>query len=281
MEPDGRKLRVEFGAALRAARESRGLDTRAAAAACRLSADQVQGLEQGQSGSFYSAAYEARAARSYAAFLGVALTEEYAQAPPPVLPAAPVAAVRSMESVTAPLGSRRPNRTALILLATALVVGVALFLFIAKWEPGRGPVQAVPEAKPPAGRSPTAQSAAASPAHDDALSRQSAAPSSVPAPAPAPVPVPVPASRGRDDASAGAHFFLQVFSEVGLTAKDSTGKVLIHGRLSPIAGKRLTGSPPFSVVATDAEAIAVFYRGRRVRLAREADGEWRADFGAP
>jgi transcriptional regulator with XRE-family HTH domain len=283
MEPDGRGLRVEFGAALRAAREARGLDTRAAATACRLSEDQVQGLEKNQSGSFYSEAYVARAARSYAAFLGVPLIGEYAQTPTMAPPAGPDAAVASTKPVTSTLRSRRSIRIALVLIATAVVAAVVLLLVVWKWEPRRGMVQAVPEAEPPGVRSPTAQSAAASLPHDDASLRQIAAPSPVTEPVPAPAPAPAPASavHGRDDAAADARFFLQVFREVGLTAKDGNGRVLIHGRLSPLAGKRLTGSPPFSVVATDAEAIAVFYRGQRVRLVRDADGEWRAEFGAP
>jgi cytoskeletal protein RodZ len=274
MEPDARDLRVEFGAALRAARESRGLDTRAAAAACRLSEDQVQWLEENRSGSFYSEAYEARAARSYAAFLGIPLIGEYTQAATRVPPAGPVPAVASREPVTSPLRSHRSIRIALLLVAGALVAAAVLVLLVAKREPRHATVPAVLEAEP-VGRSPSTQSAAASLAHDDAISQQTATTPAVAVPAPAPT------NRARDDATAGARFFLQVFREVGLTAKDSTGKVLVHGRLSPNAGRRLTGSPPFSVVATDAGAIAVFYRGQRVRLARDAAGEWRADFGAP
>jgi len=273
MEPDGGDLGVEFGAALRAAREARGLSTRAAATACRLSEDQVHGLEKNERGSFYSDTYAARAARSYAAYLGVPWIAAYEQAAALAPPAGPLTVGASLEPVASFPRRRRPGRIAVWLATTGLVSAIAL-LVITRWEPRRETAPAVLQEKPGV-ESPTAASAPPEPVTPGPIAASAASHAGEAALSP-------PAGgRGRDDATASSRFFLQIFRDVGLTAKDSTGRILIHGRLSPLAGRRLVGTPPFRVVATDAEAIAVFYRGQRVRFDRDADGEWRAEFGAP
>ena len=90
-----------------------------------------------------------------------------------------------------------------------------------------------------------------------------------------------PVRREHDDAAVASRIFLQVFRDVGLTVKDGSGVILVHGRVSPNAGRRLTGAPPFRLVTTDADAIAVFYRGQRIRLRPDGHGEWQAEFGMP
>jgi cytoskeleton protein RodZ len=296
MGSSGTQLRVEFGATVRAAREARGLDARAAAAACRLSPEQLQGLEKGEAGSFYSDAFLVRAARAYGAFLGVPLPAEYTQDPALSLPAGSAVTHGIATPTRLSLPSRPSLRIPLALGAVAVSLVYAVWFFSSGSERMRAAAPQIPEAEP-ARQVSAPRSAVSADAAEEVAARSNNTPAAVPAavggsdavrstapPVVSTLDVAAPRSpvrREHDDATAASRIFLQVFRDVGLTMKDGTGVTLVHGRLSPNEGRRLTGAPPFRLVTTDADAIAVFYRGQRVRLLPDGHGEWQAEFGMP
>jgi cytoskeletal protein RodZ len=279
MESDDGDLRVRFGAALRAARDARRLDAREAATACQLSEDQVLGLENNRSGSFYSPAYLARAARHYAEFLDVPVPPDYGQAPAAASPAGPVTVDESTQPAPTPLWLRPKVLIIVLVLAAVAVAAVTLRGGAVNDEPQSANPVAVAQAEPPPPpQVPVAVSEPVPAAPEVSSSRAEVLPPPPPDVAAKP---PAAARSVREDPTANTRFYLQVFADVGLTVKDSSGKLLVQGHHAPSEGRRVTGSPPFTLVVTQASDIAVFYRGQRVRPVRDAAGEWRAEFGAP
>lgn len=304
METSGVDSRLVFGAALRAARESKGLAVNRAAAACHLSEEQVRGLETNQSGSFYSELYLARAARRYAEFLGVPLIADYLPTQVTVAPARPdtpdAAEMAQVPSLWRHSGAK------VVGALLAVVVAIALAVHLISLSPRPDHHAAELSSLSPSSESPVVvQSRSGGPSTladadirpvdspglkvgestDPSGSRSHVGVGAVSTAGPARPPLPVaivptPAKRMGPEISPGNRFFVEILQEVGITAKDSGGRLLLHGRLSANTRRRLVGTPPFNVVATNADAVAVYYRGRKVRLVPDTDGEWRAEFGA-
>jgi len=63
-------------------------------------------------------------------------------------------------------------------------------------------------------------------------------------------------------------FFIVINRSTPVDVKDGRGRLLISGIQAPTKGKRVSGTPPFSIEVTDPDAVEVYYLGSRIRPGR-------------
>ena len=266
----------EFAAALRAARKARGLSEMEAARNSFLSDNQIRGLETDDRSSFYTPYYAEKAATAYADYLGVPLSLAGAppytaqaatpapteQPAPPSLPPPPAATAADLE----PLRKYLP--AALLVLAVGLL---GALYWLGGWDsqepppPTRAAALPAKPALPPA--APVAPApAAAIPAAADAPSAE------LPA---------VDAAVDAPEEDKSLRFFLVVTAPARVEVTDSTGQKLLSGIQGvDLVGRRVYGTPPFQLETDNAESIAVYYLGNRIRPEEQRGGHQTAAFGA-
>lgn len=283
-------------ARLRQAREERGLSVAEAARWLTLSNAQVEQIEEGGLGAFYSPAHKALAVRKYASAVGLdpdgvlglgsvpdsqaATAEELGDAV--AEPVAPVAAVSeapgeaarlsgpSAPAVTIP--STRPAAVAVRASASSLLVGLLLFCTVAiafailrgwveRFAEPRIAMAALPAGAPPA---------AIDPAPAVPIGGVAAAPAALP-PAPetdcvagagdAGVPQWMPAYVRKP----GTRLYISGPQDSEVCVSDSAGKV---ARLVLKAGamQSVDGRPPYLVQSTSLDALQMFLQGLKVKV---------------
>ena len=267
----------EFAAALRAARKARGLSEMEAARNSFLSDNQIRSLETDDRSSFYTPYYAEKAATAYAGYLGVPLS--LAGAPPygPQAPAAAPAEALTPAPLSAPAAPPGAEVEALrkYLPATLLVLAVGLLgalYWLGGWDsqeppPPARPAVAVPIKVPvqPA-QAPVPAAAEASPAPADADIAEP------PQPAVATEPV---------DEDKSLRFYLVVTAPARVEVTDSTGEKIVTGIQGvDLVGRRIYGTPPFQLETDNAESIAVYYLGNRIRPEEKRGSRMAAAFGA-
>lgn len=261
-----------LAAALREAREARGLDLEEAARQCLLSASQVACLESGDHGAFYSPDYARRAARRYAAWLGLAeLADRLGPAAtPPVaasVAAAPLPAIPQRLSV--PVMPRRRGTLNLLLVLAGAGVVATIVLVQHLDRPGAGtgsrPAATAPRQDAPARPGPVAPPTGAP-------SVETVLPAPQVSAASAPLPVEPPRRSPR-------RFYVLAIRGTPLSLRDATGRVLYDGVVGPGFSRSFEGEPPFRVEASAPDPLEVYYLGRRVRLQDTDGGRATAGFG--
>lgn len=261
-----------FADALRRARLHRSLTINDAARDTLLSDKQIIGLENDDLSYFYTQTYAERAARSYAAYLGVETTLE--GAPPYAQPVVDSTAQPFSESAL--VGKHHRPRFGMPTIGF-MVVCFCLFAYAAKtiwFTPSAAPDVVSGDA--------VVSSMAKAPAADKAAKQadmtaiDEAEPGAVASgdvewfpdpPQPRPqLPVDASASTPLPDPSDRTHrFFVVLARSVAMTAVDARGVTLLTGIQAPTSGKRIIGVPPFKITITDAEATEIYYLGNRIR----------------
>jgi hypothetical protein len=70
-----------------------------------------------------------------------------------------------------------------------------------------------------------------------------------------------------------SRFFIVINRSTPVDVKDGRGRLLISGVQAPTKGKRVSGTPPFSIEVADQDAVEVYYLGSRIRPGRnDIDG---------
>jgi hypothetical protein len=70
-----------------------------------------------------------------------------------------------------------------------------------------------------------------------------------------------------------SRFFIVINRSTVITAKDAGGVMILSGKQAPTKGRRVTGTPPFSIEIGDSDAVEVYYLGKRIRPGRtDIDG---------
>ncbi|MCX7034950.1 MAG: helix-turn-helix domain-containing protein [Proteobacteria bacterium] len=270
----------EFAAALKAGREAAGLSVHQVAGQLLLSEMQVVGLENDDLGVFYGVAYAERAAKAYAARLGL---------PDSLQGGPPYSTAHSIDAQATPLldGMGSAVRIGPHVPRGAIAVLVLLLLVGAGWS--------VRHFVMPANQ----------PAMLTMPDTLGVAPAEASAPVSAPVPVPTEAAPVVADVPAAAEpeqpvdqtpgqsmdieadrgdkrlrFYLVIDATAVVNAFDGEGNRLLGGRHSPMPGQSYYGTPPFSVQTNDAEAIELYYMGARIRPMQDANGGYSTRFGS-
>ena len=266
----------EFAAALRAARKARGLSEMEAARNSFLSDNQIRSLETDDRSSFYTPYYAEKAATAYAGYLGVPLS--LAGAPPygPQAPAAAPAEALTPALLSAPAAPPGADVEALrkYLPATLLVLAVGL-LGALYWLGGWDSQEPPPPARPAAltARAPAQTPQAPSPPAAEAIPVPAETDTAEP-PQPATATEPV-------DEDKSLRFFLVVTAPARVEVTDSTGAKLVTGIQGvDLVGRRVYGTPPFQLETDNAESIAVYYLGNRIRPEEKRGSRMAAAFGA-
>jgi len=271
----------EFAAALKAGREAAGLSVHQVAGQLLLSDMQVVGLENDDLGVFYGVAYAERAAKAYAARLGL---------PDSLQGGPPYSTAHSIDAQATPLldGMGSAVRIGPHVPRGAIAVLVLLLLVGAGWSVRHF---VMPVAPPAVLTVPDTQGVALA---------ELAVPVSVPVPVPvpteaAPVVADVPAAAPdqpvdqtpgqsmdieADRGDKRLRFYLVIDSTAVVNAFDGEGKRLLGGRHSPMPGHSYYGTPPFSVQTNDADAIELYYMGARIRPMQDANGGYSTRFGS-
>jgi hypothetical protein len=63
-------------------------------------------------------------------------------------------------------------------------------------------------------------------------------------------------------------FFIVINRSTTVDVKDGGGRLLISGVQAPTKGKRVSGTPPFSIEVADPDVVEVYYLGSRIRPER-------------
>jgi hypothetical protein len=70
-----------------------------------------------------------------------------------------------------------------------------------------------------------------------------------------------------------SRFFIVITRRTVITAKDAGGVTILSGEQATTKGRRVTGTPPFSIEVGDPVAVEVYYLGNRIRPGRtDIDG---------
>jgi hypothetical protein len=65
-----------------------------------------------------------------------------------------------------------------------------------------------------------------------------------------------------------SRFFIVITRRTVITAKDAGGVTILSGEQATTRGRRVTGTPPFSIEVGDPDAVEVYYLGSRIRPGR-------------
>lgn len=268
----------EFAAALKAGREAAGLSVHHIATQLLLSDMQVLGLENDDLGVFYGVAYAERAAKAYAAVLGL---------PDSLQGGPPYSTAHSIDAQATPLldGMGSAVRIGPHVPRGAIATVVLLLLVGAGW----GVRHFVMPVAPPAVMTmPDTQGVA--PAEAAVMVPVPVTPepvavvADVPAAAEPEQPVDQTPGQSMDiEADRGdkrLRFYLVIDATAVVNAFDGEGNRLLGGRHSPMPGQSYYGTPPFSVQTNDAEAIELYYMGARIRPMQDANGGYSTRFGS-
>lgn len=260
--------------ALREAREARGLDLEEAARQCLLSPSQVTCLESGDHRAFYSPDYARRAARRYAAWLGLAELADRLE-PAGTAPAgasdaaAPLHAIP--ERLSVPVTPRRRGMLNLLLVLAGAGVVAAIVLVQQLDRPGAR-AGSRPAAMAARHDAPAQPGSAATPAGAPSVETAPPGPPASAAPAPSTADSPPRSPR---------RFYVLAIRGTPLRLRDATGRALYDGVVGPGFSRSFEGEPPFRVEASAPDPLEVYYLGRRVRLQDTEAGRAAAAFGEP
>ncbi len=268
----------EFAAALKAGREAAGLSVHHIATQLLLSDMQVLGLENDDLGVFYGVAYAERAAKAYAAVLGL---------PDSLQGGPPYSTAHSIDAQATPLldGMGSAVRIGPHVPRGAIATVVLLLLVGAGWSVRHF---VMPVAPPAVMTMPDTQGVA--PAEAAVMVPVPVTPepvavvADVPAAAEPEQPVDQTPGQSMDiEADRGdkrLRFYLVIDATAVVNAFDGEGNRLLGGRHSPMPGQSYYGTPPFSVQTNDAEAIELYYMGARIRPMQDANGGYSTRFGS-
>lgn len=268
----------EFAAALKAGREAAGLSVHHIATQLLLSDMQVLGLENDDLGVFYGVAYAERAAKAYAAVLGL---------PDSLQGGPPYSTAHSIDAQATPLldGMGSAVRIGPHVPRGAIATLVLLLLVGAGWSVRHF---VMPVAPPAVMTMPDTQGVA--PAEAAVMVPVPVTPepvavvADVPAAAEPEQPVDQTPGQSMDiEADRGdkrLRFYLVIDATAVVNAFDGEGNRLLGGRHSPMPGQSYYGTPPFSVQTNDAEAIELYYMGARIRPMQDANGGYSTRFGS-
>lgn len=287
MDPNAKDLSA-FASALRETRCVRSLTIDDVAKALLLSDKQILGLESDDLSYFYSRTYAERAALSYATLLGVDVAlpgappyqaPEQASSYKTVLLDHDVKKQSSFSRISAP-----SIAIGIVLLAIAFIAAT-FFSEPTRQEQTESGVTTestleeneiveladVPESSLPQQEDPVI---------DDNVSVES---DSLPVTKSEPPVVPMVQNEVSEIAATvetrsnasdkSSRFFIVITRRTVITAKDADGVTILSGEQAMTKGRRVTGTPPFSIEVGDPDAVEVYYLGSRIRPGRtDIDG---------
>lgn len=282
MDPNAKDLSA-FASALRETRCVRSLTIDDVAKALLLSDKQILGLESDDLSYFYSRNYAERAALSYATLLGVDVAlpgappyqaPEQASSYKTVLLDHDVKKQSSFSRISAP-----SIAIGIVLLAIAFIAAT-FFSEPTRQEQTESGVTTestlekneiveladVPESSLPQQEDPVI---------DDNVSVES---DSLPVTKSEPPVVPMVQNEVSEIAATvetrsnasdkSSRFFIVITRRTVVTAKDAGGVTILSGEQATTRGRRVTGTPPFSIEVGDPDAVEVYYLGSRIRPGR-------------
>lgn len=282
MDPNAKDLSA-FASALRETRCVRSLTIDDVAKALLLSDKQILGLESDDLSYFYSRNYAERAALSYATLLGVDVAlpgappyqaPEQASSYKTVLLDHDVKKQSSFSRISAP-----SIAIGIVLLAIAFIAAT-FFSEPTRQEQTESGVTTestleeneiveladVPESSLPQQEDPVI---------DDNVSVES---DSLPVTKSEPPVVPMVQNEVSEIAATvetqsnasdkSSRFFIVITRRTVITAKDAGGVTILSGEQAMTKGRRVTGTPPFSIEVGDPDAVEVYYLGSRIRPGR-------------
>jgi cytoskeletal protein RodZ len=282
LDPNAKDLSA-FASALRETRCVRSLTIDDVAKALLLSDKQILGLESDDLSYFYSRNYAERAALSYATLLGVDVAlpgappyqaPEQASSYKTVLLDHDVKKQSSFSRISAP-----SIAIGIVLLAIAFIAAT-FFSEPTRQEQTESGVTTestleeneiveladVPESSLPQQEDPVI---------DDNVSVES---DSLPVTKSEPPVVPMVQNEVSEIAATvetrsnasdkSSRFFIVITRRTVITAKDAGGVTILSGEQATTRGRRVTGTPPFSIEVGDPDAVEVYYLGSRIRPGR-------------
>ena len=287
MDPNAKDLSA-FASALRETRCVRSLTIDDVAKALLLSDKQILGLESDDLSYFYSRTYAERAALSYATLLGVGVAlpgappyqaPEQASSYKTVLLDHDVKKQSSFSRISAP-----SIAIGIVLLAIAFIAAT-FFSEPTRQEQTESGVttesaleenEIVELADAPESSLPQQED----PVIDDNVSVES---DSLPVTKSEPPVVPMDQNEVSEIAATvetrsnasdkSSRFFIVITRRTVITAKDADGVTILSGEQAMTKGRRVTGTPPFSIEVGDPDAVEVYYLGNRIRPGRtDIDG---------
>lgn len=287
MDPNAKDLSA-FASALRETRCVRSLTIDDVAKALLLSDKQILGLESDDLSYFYSRTYAERAALSYATLLGVDVAlpgappyqaPEQASSYKTVLLDHDVKKQSSFSRISAP-----SIAIGIVLLAIAFIAAT-FFSEPTRQEQTESGVttestleenEIVELADAPESSLPQQED----PVIDDNVSVES---DSLPVTKSEPPVVPMVQNEVSEIAATvetrsnasdkSSRFFIVITRRTVITAKDADGVTILSGEQAMTKGRRVTGTPPFSIEVGDPDAVEVYYLGSRIRPGRtDIDG---------
>ena len=287
MDPNAKDLSA-FASALRETRCVRSLTIDDVAKALLLSDKQILGLESDDLSYFYSRTYAERAALSYATLLGVGVAlpgappyqaPEQASSYKTVLLDHDVKKQSSFSRISAP-----SIAIGIVLLAIAFIAAT-FFSEPTRQEQTESGVttesaleenEIVELADAPESSLPQQED----PVIDDNVSVES---DSLPVTKSEPPVVPMVQNEVSEIAATvetrsnasdkSSRFFIVITRRTVITAKDADGVTILSGEQAMTKGRRVTGTPPFSIEVGDPDAVEVYYLGSRIRPGRtDIDG---------
>jgi len=282
LDPNAKGISA-FASALRETRCVRSLTIDDVAKALLLSDKQILGLESDDLSYFYSRTYAERAALSYATLLGVGVAlpgappyqaPEQASSYKTVLLDHDVKKQSSFSRISAP-----SIAIGIVLLAIAFIAAT-FFSEPTRQEQTESGVTTestleeneiveladVPESSLPQQEDPVI---------DDNVSVES---DSLPVTKSEPPVVPMVQNEVSEIAATvetrsnasdkSSRFFIVITRRTVITAKDAGGVTILSGEQATTRGRRVTGTPPFSIEVGDPDAVEVYYLGSRIRPGR-------------
>jgi cytoskeletal protein RodZ len=282
LDPNAKDLSA-FASALRETRCVRSLTIDDVAKALLLSDKQILGLESDDLSYFYSRTYAERAALSYATLLGVGVAlpgappyqaPEQASSYKTVLLDHDVKKQSSFSRISAP-----SIAIGIVLLAIAFIAAT-FFSEPTRQEQTESGVttesaleenEIVELADAPESSLPQQED----PVIDDNVSVES---DSLPVTKSEPPVVPMVQNEVSEIAATvetrsnasdkSSRFFIVITRRTVITAKDAGGVTILSGEQATTRGRRVTGTPPFSIEVGDPDAVEVYYLGSRIRPGR-------------
>jgi cytoskeletal protein RodZ len=287
LDPNAKGISA-FASALRETRCVRSLTIDDVAKALLLSDKQILGLESDDLSYFYSRTYAERAALSYATLLGVDVAlpgappyqaPEQASSYKTVLLDHDVKKQSSFSRISAP-----SIAIGIVLLAIAFIAAT-FFSEPTRQEQTESGVttesaleenEIVELADAPESSLPQQED----PVIDDNVSVES---DSLPVTKSEPPVVPMVQNEVSEIAATvetrsnasdkSSRFFIVITRRTVITAKDADGVTILSGEQAMTKGRRVTGTPPFSIEVGDPDAVEVYYLGSRIRPGRtDIDG---------
>jgi len=277
-----------FASALRETRCRRSLTIDDVAKALLLSDKQIIGLESDDLSYFYSRNYAERAALSYATLLGVDLA--LAGAPP----YQPTEKASTYKTVLIDHAVKKQSRF-LRISTPSMTIGIVFLViaFIAATffsEPIRQEktasgvaaetvlegnelveITADPEASPTQQRDADIDKNVS--VERDSLSTANSQLPVVPTAQKEVSEIAATAETLSNASDKSSRFFIVITRRTVITAKDAGGVTILSGEQATTKGRRVTGTPPFSIEVGDPDAVEVYYLGNRIRPGRtDIDG---------